>query len=48
MLTEEELVLALVNNLAEWDFELFPKFPIDEETGKALIKEYWKSRGKNE
>ena len=44
MLTEEELVLALVNNLAEWDFDLFPKFPIDKDTARAVVKEYWKSK----
>lgn len=46
MLNEEELVLALINNLSTWDWEVFSKFPIDEDTGKALVKEFWKSRSK--
>lgn len=44
MLTTEELVLALVNNLADWDWSVYPKFSIDEDTAKAVIKEYWKSK----
>lgn len=46
MLDNEELVLALINNLSEWDWYLFPKFSIDQDTAKALIKEYWKSKSK--
>lgn len=46
MLNNEELTLALINNLAEWDWDLFPKFRVDEQTAKALIKTYWSLRGK--
>lgn len=41
MLTDEEYMIAFINNLSEWDWDLYPKFTVDQMTGKALIRAYW-------
>lgn len=40
MLSNEEWTLALVNNLREWDWDLYTKYEIDKTTADALIAEY--------
>ena len=40
MLTDKELVEALIVNLMNWDWELNSKFGIDQKTGDALVEEY--------
>ena len=40
MLTREELVSALVTNLDGWDWDIYSKFPVDMDTGRALVKVY--------
>lgn len=40
MLTDRELVNALIVNLINWDWDIFSKFEIDQETGEALVDEY--------
>ena len=42
MLTDKELVEALIVNLSSWDWELISKFPIDQKTGEALVSEFKK------
>lgn len=39
MLTDKERVSALLINLDDWSWDLFPKYVIDKETGDALIAE---------
>lgn len=49
MLTDKERVSALLINLDDWSWDLFPKYVIDKETGDALIaeiKRYQKERKK--
>ncbi len=40
MLENRELVNALIVNLINWDWDIFSKFEIDQETGEALVDEY--------
>lgn len=40
MLTNSEMVEALIVNLKNWDWEINSKFVIDQTTGEALVKEY--------
>lgn len=40
MLTDNEMVEALIVNLKSWDWDINTKFDIDQTTGEALIKEY--------
>ena len=42
MLTDKELVEALIVNLRSWDWEINAKFGIDKKTGDALVEEYKK------
>lgn len=42
MLSDKELVEALIVNLSSWDWELISKFPIDQKTGEALVSEFKK------
>ena len=39
MLSDKELVEALIVNLSSWDWSLFSKFSIDQATAEALINE---------
>lgn len=48
MLTDKELVEALIVNLRSWDWELYSKFGIDKKTGDALVEEYRKMKVENE
>jgi len=41
MLTSEERVRALLNNIRSWSWDIYPKFTIDREDAKAL-REYFK------
>lgn len=43
MLNQKELVDALMINLSNWNWDIYSKFPIDQDTGKALVEE-WKQR----
>ena len=48
MLTDRDRLIALVNNLSEWEWELFPTYKIDRETSEALVKFFWETeQGKN-
>lgn len=40
MLTNKELVEALIVNLKDWDWDINSKFDIDQKTGTALIDVY--------
>jgi hypothetical protein len=40
MLTDRELVEALIVNLSSWDWTIESKFGIDQKTGEALVDEY--------
>lgn len=40
MLTDKELVEALIVNLKNWDWDINSKFDIDQKTGAALIDIY--------
>lgn len=40
MLDNRERVNALIVNLINWDWDIFSKFEIDQETGEALVDEY--------
>ena len=40
MLTDKELVEALIVNLASWDWDICAKFGIDKKTGDALVEEF--------
>lgn len=40
MLTNKELVEALIVNLRSWEWEINSKFGIDQKTGAALIDIY--------
>lgn len=40
MLSNKDLVNALIVNLKNWDWTEFSKFSIDKDTGDALIQEY--------
>lgn len=42
MLENRELVNALIVNLINWDWDIFSKFEIDQETGEALVSEFKK------
>ena len=42
MLENRELVNALIVNLINWDWDIFSKFEIDQETGEALVSEFRK------
>ena len=44
MLTDSEMVEALIVNLKSWDWEINSKFGIDQTTGEALVKEYQRLR----
>lgn len=46
MLTNSEMVEALIINLMNWDWEVNSKFGIDQTTGEALVKEYQGLKGK--
>lgn len=46
MLTDSEMVEALIVNLLNWDWEINSKFGIDQTTGEALVKEYQRLKGK--
>ena len=48
MLTDKELVEALIVNLRSWDWEINSKFDIDKKTGDALVEEYRKMKVENE
>lgn len=36
MLKEKEILLAVVRNIEQWDFELFPKFSMNENEARAV------------
>ena len=40
MLTDRELVEALIVNLKDWNWDINSKFDIDQKTGAALIEIY--------
>ena len=40
MLTDRELVEALIVNLTNWDWDINSNFGIDQKTGEALVKEF--------
>lgn len=40
MLSDKELVEALITNIEGWSWSVYRDFKIDEDTGKALVKEY--------
>ncbi len=42
ILTSEERVRAMLNNINSWSWDVFPKFMIDEEDAKAL-REYFRN-----
>lgn len=42
MLTDRELVEALIVNLSSWDWTIESKFGIDQKTGEALVSEFKK------
>ena len=42
MLTDIELVEALIVNLSSWDWTIESKFGIDQKTGEALVSEFRK------
>ena len=46
MLTDREMVEALIVNLKSWDWDINTKFDIDQTTGEALVKEYQRLKGK--
>lgn len=45
MLTDRERMIALVNNLEQWDWKLYPTYPVDEEYAKMLSKVLKKELG---
>ena len=45
MLTDRERMIALVNNLENWDWKLFPTYPVDEEYAKVITKILRKEAG---
>lgn len=47
MLSDKELVMALIINLEGWDWDINSTFKIDEETAKALVKEFRSGRTDN-
>ena len=46
MLTDSEMVEALIVNLKGWDWDINTKYGIDQATSEALIKEYQRLKGK--
>ena len=42
MLTSEERVRALLNNIKSWSWDIYPKFTIDREDAEAL-REYFRN-----
>ena len=36
MLKEKEILLAVVRNIEQWDFKLFPKFSLSESEARAV------------
>lgn len=38
MLSQKELIKALLTNLCTWNWDVYSKFPIDQDTGEALVK----------
>lgn len=44
MLSNKELVMALIINLEEWDWDINSKYSIDEKTAMALVKEFRNGR----
>lgn len=36
MLKEKEILLAVVRNIEQWDFELFPKFSMNENEARVV------------
>lgn len=45
MLTEKERMIALVNNLEQWDWKLYPTYPVDEEYAEVIAKVLRKEAG---
>lgn len=39
MLTTNEILLAVVRNIEQWDFELYPKFSLNEDEARAVADE---------
>lgn len=46
MLTDSEMVEALIVNLKGWDWDINTKYGIDQATSEALVKEYQRLKGK--
>ena len=42
MLSDKELVEALIVNLSSWDWTIESKFGIDQKTGEPLVSEFKK------
>lgn len=40
MLTNEERIRALVGNIKNWSWDIYPKFSLDEEDAKALLEHF--------
>ena len=45
MLTDKERMIALVNNLENWDWKLYPSYPTDKEYAEVISKVFRKELG---
>ena len=39
MLTDTEKLLSVVRNIAQWDFSVNPKYPLEKEDAEVIVKE---------
>ncbi len=39
MLTDTEKLLSVVRNIAQWDFSVNPKYPLEKDEAEAITKE---------